>query len=250
MNLNPEDAEFFYSNMGSYVKEYEATTEMQKYGVPLAFTNGAVLANTTVNYKKIKQAEFTGSTSSNVDFHYTTKEAAKLATSFNLGVEHQFEVPLCHLSRVADCKQMFPSGKDYILSLYKAKEDFLFTCADRDISGNIILQLTGCEIHVPIVELQPEKQNEERQKITSQEGIAYFLKNTYLKNYCVYRTDTTRTDVNVTDGYRPMFILIYSVDNSFDRDGLAGINNYILERPNLKSIDVYMDNQHVKGYEP
>ena len=250
MNLSPEDAEFFYSNMGGYVKEYEATTEMQKYGVPLAFTNGAVSANTTVNYKKIKQAKFTGGTSSNVDFHYTTKRAAKLATNFNLGVEQQFEVPLRHLSRVADCKQMFPSGKDYILSLYKAKEDFSFTCADGDISDNVILQLTGCEIHVPIVELQPEKQNEERQKIASQEGIAYFLKNTYLKNYYVYRTDTTRTDVNVTDGYRPMSILIYWVDYSFDSDGLAGINNYILERPNLKSIDMYVDDQHVKGYEP
>ena len=97
---------------------------MQKYGVPLAFTNGAMLANTTVNYKKIKQAEVTGSTSSNVDFHYTTKGAAKLATSFNLGVEQQFEVPLRHLCRVADCKQMFPSGKEYILSLYKERKIF------------------------------------------------------------------------------------------------------------------------------
>ena len=102
--------------------------------------------------------------------------------SSNLGVEQQFEVPLRHLSRVADCIQMFPSGKDYILSLYKAKENFLFTCADHDTSGKVILQLTGCEIHVPIVELQPEKQNEERQKIASQEGIGYFLKNTHLKN--------------------------------------------------------------------
>ena len=235
MNLNPEDAEFFHNNMGSYVKEYEATTEMQKYGVPLTFTNRAVSANATVNYKKIKQAEFRGGTSSNADFRYSvTQGAAKLAMSFNLGVEQQFEVPLCHLSRVADCKQMFPSGKDYILSLYKVKEDFLFTCADRDISGNVILQLTGCKIHVPIVELQPEKQNEERQKIASQEGIAYFKKNTYLKNHYVHKTDTTRTDVNVTDGYRPVFILIYWADHSFDSDGLAGINNYILERPNLK----------------
>ena len=122
----------------------------QKYGVPLTFTNGAVSANTAVNYKKIKQVEFTGGTSGNADFCYTTNGAAKLATSFNLGVEQQFEVPLCHLSGVADCKQMFPSGKDYILSLYKVKEDFLFTCADPDISGNVILQLTGCEIHIPI----------------------------------------------------------------------------------------------------
>ena len=93
MNFNPEDAEFFFSNMGGYVKEYEATTETQKYGVPLAFTNGAMSANATVNYKKIKHAEFTGSTSSNADFRYTTKGAAKLATSLNLGVEQQFEVP-------------------------------------------------------------------------------------------------------------------------------------------------------------
>ena len=31
MNLNPEDVEFFYSNMVSYVKDYEATLETQKY---------------------------------------------------------------------------------------------------------------------------------------------------------------------------------------------------------------------------
>ena len=59
-------------------------------------------ANTTVTYKKIKQAEFTGGTSGNADFRYITKGAAKLATSFNVGVEQQFEVPLHHLSRVAD----------------------------------------------------------------------------------------------------------------------------------------------------
>ena len=29
MNQNPEDAGFFHSNMGGYVKEYEATTEVQ-----------------------------------------------------------------------------------------------------------------------------------------------------------------------------------------------------------------------------
>ena len=53
--------------------------------------------------------------------------------------------------------------------------------------------------------------------------------------------------MNVTDGYRPMFILIYWLDHSFDSDG---INNYILERPNLTSVDMYVDNQHVKGYKP
>ena len=37
---------------------------------------------------------------------------------------------------------------------------------------------------------------------------------------------------------------------SFDSDGLAGINNYVLERSNLVSIDVYVDDQHVKSYEP
>ena len=63
--------------------------------------------------------------------------------------------------------------------------------------------------------------NKERQKIASQESIAYFLKNTFPKNYYVYRTDTMRTDVNITDGDWPMFILIYWVDHSFDSDGLA-----------------------------
>ena len=50
--------------------------------------------------------------------------------------------------------------------------------------------------------------------------------------------------MNVTDGYRPMFILIYWADHSFNSDGLPGINNYLLKIPNLKSINVYVDDQH------
>ena len=71
---------------------------------------------------------------------------------------------------------MFPAAKDYILSLYKSKEDFLFTCADRDVSGNVILQLIGCEIYVSIVKLQEEKQDEEREakdKITRRYCILF-----------------------------------------------------------------------------
>ena len=90
----------------------------------MSFNNGAFSENTTVDYKKFSEVQFSEDTGGNVKFCYTTKGVAKLATSFNLGVEKQFEVPLFYLSRIADCKQMFPAAKDYVLSLYKSKEDF------------------------------------------------------------------------------------------------------------------------------
>ena len=47
-----------------------------------------------------------------------------------------------------------------------------------------------------------------------------------------------------------MYRLIYWVDHTFDSDNLAGINNFTLERLNLVSINIYLDDQHVKGCEP
>ena len=57
------------------------------------------------------QSQFTaGSTGgANENYQYTTKGAAKQAASFHNGQERHFEVPLRHLSRLAKCKQIFPS---------------------------------------------------------------------------------------------------------------------------------------------
>ena len=59
----------------------------------------------------------------------------------------------------------FPSRKKYFIILHKAKESFLLCSQDPAANQNVILQLTDCTIEVPIVELQPEKQEEERKKI-------------------------------------------------------------------------------------
>ena len=126
--------------------------------------NGAIAQTAGANYKQMTLPEFTeGSTSgANAGFRYTTKGAAELAAKFHLGAEVHFEVPLRRLCRVAKCKQMFPSGKKYFITLYKTKDSFLFTCQGSAARQNAILQLTDCTVEVPIVELKAEKQEEER----------------------------------------------------------------------------------------
>ena len=111
------------------------------------------------------QAQFTaGSTGgANENYQYTTKGAAKLAASFHNGQERHFEVPLRHLCRLAKCKQIFPSGK-YFITLHNAKESFLLCSQYPGAHQNIIFQLTDCTIDVLIIELQPEKQEEERRR--------------------------------------------------------------------------------------
>ena len=56
--------------------------------------------------------------------------AAILTDKFNNGQEIQFEVPLRRICRIANCKQMFPAGKKFFITLYKAPESFLLTCQD------------------------------------------------------------------------------------------------------------------------
>ena len=97
----------------------------------------------------------------NRDFRYTVKGAAKLATSLNNGQEVHFEVPLRHICRLAKCKQIFPTGKKYYITLHKAKKSFLLCSQDPAAHQNVIFQLTNCIINVPIVVLQPEKQEME-----------------------------------------------------------------------------------------
>ena len=87
------------------------------------------------------------------------------------------------------CEQMLPSNKDYYITLHRMKESFLLTCQDAAVHQNLIFQITNCEIHVPIVELTPEKRQEERDKINSSEGIAYKILNDYVRSFYIYPID-------------------------------------------------------------
>ena len=178
------------------------------------------------------------------------KGAAKLAISLNSGQEVHFEVPLRHICRLAKCKQIFSAGKKYYITLHKAKESFLLCSQDPAAHQNVVFQLTNCIINVPIVELQPEKQEMEQKKIASDEGICYSLMNSYIRSYYIYPIYTTNYSYNVTNGYKAKYIFIYWVDHTHESDGDININNFILERPNLRTLDIWSDDHLIKSYEP
>ena len=71
------------------------------------------------NYKEITRAQFTGGTDANANYAYMMSGAATLTDKFNNGQEIQFEVPLRRICRIANCKQMFPAGKKFFITLYK-----------------------------------------------------------------------------------------------------------------------------------
>ena len=212
---------------------------------------GAIEPITEVNYKQITQQHFTEETAGqmNRNFRYTTKGAAKLATSLNNSQEVHFEVPLGHICRLAKCKQMFPVRKKYFFTLFKTKESVLLCSQDPGAHQNVIFQLTDCTIDVPIVESMPEKQETKRQKIASDEGICYSLMNSYIRSYYIYPIDTTIYNYNVMNGYRAKYIFIYWVDHTHESDGDININNFILERPNLRTLDIWSDDHLIKSYE-
>ena len=226
--VKPEDAAFKYTNLGGYTEDCDAKTANQRYQVPITIgNNGAITQTAGVNYKQMTLAEFTEGSGggANAGFGYMTKGAAELAAKFHLGAEVHFKVPLRLLCRVAKCKQMFPSGKKYFITLYKTKESFLFTCQDPAARQNVIFQLTDCIIEVPIVKLQPEKQEEERKKIASDEGICYSLTNSYIRAYYIYPTDTVNYNPNVTNGYKPKYLFLYWVDYTHESNGDINISN-------------------------
>ena len=100
----------------------------QLHQVPITIGNsGAITATAGADYKTITEAQFTGGTEANDNFAYTSAGAAKLTKRFNNGQEVQFEVPLRRICRVANCQQMFPAGKKFFITLYKAHESFLMT---------------------------------------------------------------------------------------------------------------------------
>ena len=250
--VKPEEAAFKNSSLGGYHENYVAQTAVQKYQLPITINKatGAIGATAGVNYKQITQAQLTGGTGANNNFRYTTKGAAAFAAKFHQGQEVHFEVPLRCLCRIAKCKQMFPAGKKYFITLHKAKESFLFTSQDQAAHQNVIFQLTDCTIEVPIVELQPKKQEVERRKTASEEGICYSLTNSYIRTYYVYPMDTVNHNYNVTNGYKPKYMFLYWVDHTHGSDGDVNINNYVLERPNLRTMDIWVDDHLAESYEP
>ena len=249
--LKPEDALYKYQNLGGYKEKYDSTKKSQLHQVPITIANdGTISATAGTDYKTMTRAHFTGGTGANAGYAYTSQGATKLTDKFNNGAELQFEVPLRKICRIANCQQMFPAGKKFYITLYKAQEAFLLTCQDPAALNNIILQMTDCLIHVPAVELTDDLKEEERLKVGSEEGICYSLTNDYYKTSYIYPNDIVLFNNNMTVGYKPKYMFLYWVDYSHQSNGDINLNNYVLERPNLRSLEVWCDNINVKMYEP
>ena len=144
---------------------------------------------------------------------------------------------------------MFPAGKKFFITLYKVHESFFMTSQDPAALNNVIFQMTDCTIHVPVVELTDDLKEEERLKIASEEGICYSFTNQYYKKFCIYPQDTLLYNNNVTQGYKPKYRFIYWVDYTHQSNGDININNYVLERPNLRSLEEWCDGINLKTYE-
>ena len=108
----------------------------------------------------------------------------------------------------------------------------------------------NCTIHVPVVEVTDNLKEEEKLKVASEEGICYSLTNQYYKTFYICPHDTVLYNNNVTQGYKPKFMYIYWVDYTHQSNGDININNYVLERPSLKSLEVWCDSVNIKTYEP
>ena len=117
-----EDAEAKYSNLGGYVKDFDSTLSTQKHQVPVApNADGVMQPIAGVDYKIITRTEFLEGTGGqpNAGYRYTTKGAASLSDKFNNGEEVHFQVLLRRICRLAKCKQMMPSNKDFFITLHK-----------------------------------------------------------------------------------------------------------------------------------
>ena len=249
--VKPEEAVYKYQNLGGYEEKYDPMSATQRYQVPITIGNDETITATAGrNYKEITRAQFTGGTDTNANYAYTTSGAAKLTDKFNNGQEIQFEVPLRRICHIANCKQMFPAGKKFFITLYKAPESFLLMCQDPAALNNVILQMTDCIIEVPTIELMDDLKEEECLKVGSKEGICYSLMNDYYKTFYIYPNDTILYNNNVTQGYKPPWLFLYWVDYSHQSSGDININNYVLERPSLRELSVWCDGIEVKRYEP
>ena len=248
--VKPEDALYKYRNLGGYEEKYDATLTTQRYQVPITIQNDGTIATAAgADYKTMTHAQFTGGTNANNNFAYMTSGATKLTDKFNNGQELQFKVPLRRICRIANCQQMFPAGKKFFITLYKAPEAFLLTSQDPAALNNVILQMTDCIIEVPTIELTDALKEEERLKVGSKEGICYSLMNDYYRTFYIYPNDTVLYN-NITQGYKPPWLYLYWVDYTHQSNGNININNYVLERPNLRELSIWCNGIEVKRYEP
>ena len=203
---------FKYSNLGGYHENYDTKTADQKYQLPITINaaTGAIEATAGVNYKQITQAQLTGGTGANNNFQYTTKGAAASAAKFHQEQEVHFEVALRRLCRIAKCKQMFPAGKKYFITLHKARVIPIClprpsSTPKRNISTNRLYnRSTNCRASA-------RKTRGGMKKIASEEGICYSLTNSYIRTYYVYPVDTVNHNYNVTNGYKPKYMFLYWV---------------------------------------
>ena len=90
---------------------------------------------------------------------------------------------------------------------------------DSAAADHLMFQLTECEIEVPIVELQPEKQEQERQKIATPEGIIYPIRNDYTQTFHIHPHNTSIYNNDIFNGYKAKYILLYWVDFTHETDG-------------------------------
>ena len=116
--VKPEEAVYKYQNLGGYEEKYDPTAATQRYQVPITIGNdGTITATAGRNYKTITRTQFIGGTGTNANYAYMMNSTATLTHKFNNGQEIQFEVPLRRICRIANCKQMFPAGKKFFITL-------------------------------------------------------------------------------------------------------------------------------------
>ena len=123
------------------------------------------------------------------------------------------------------------------------------TCQDPYAYNSAIFQMTDCIIQVPVVKLTDNLKEKKREKIASDKGICYSLTNQYYRTFYIYPNDTVLIN-NITQGYKPKYMFIYWVDYTHQSNGDTNINNYILEKPNLRNLEIWCDGMELKKYEP
>ena len=123
------------------------------------------------------------------------------------------------------------------------------TCQDPDAYNNVIFQMTDCIIQVPVVELTDDLKEKEREKTASDKGICYSLTNQYYRTFYIYPNDMVLINNNVIQGYKPKYMFIYCIDHTHQSNGDTNINNYLLEKPNLHSLEIWCDGMELKKYE-
>ena len=71
-----------------------------------------------------------------------------------------------------------------------------------------------------------------------------------MRMYYVFINDTTNHNFNVTNGYKPKTLFLHWDDHTHESDGDINISNFVLERLNLRNLDIWVDDHLFKSYEP